>query len=133
MLNIIGYRCHNSVCQTMHAMFFHILSQLALNHQLPDSISPGQVRSALTAVIQKTMDPSSTFDKNGWLRIGLCRHQPDLAENYISTGSLYLCSTVLLPLGLPASDKFWTEPSKDWMSRKIWSGGLLDPDQAITS
>lgn len=35
---------------------------------------------------------------------------PHLGESYISTGSLYLASTVLLPLGLPPADPFWSAP-----------------------
>jgi hypothetical protein len=89
------------------------------------------VRSALTAVIRKMMEASGTFDENGWLRIGFCGHQPLLAENYISTGSLYLCSTVLLPLGLPPADPFWSGPAVRWTSQKLWSGESLPADHAI--
>jgi hypothetical protein len=77
----------------------------------------------MTAVIGRTLGAAGTFDENGWLRIGLAGHQPALAEGYISTGSLYLCSTGLLPLGLPADDPFWTEPPADWTAKKIWAGG----------
>jgi hypothetical protein len=64
-------------------------------------------------MIRRTMDARDTFDSNGWLRIGFCGHQPNIGEPYISAGSLYLCAVGLLPLGLPASDPFWsaaTEP-----------------------
>ena len=47
-----------------------------------------------------------TFDKNGWLQIGVYGHQPGVAEVYISTGSLYLCSEAFLMLGLPPGDPF---------------------------
>jgi hypothetical protein len=110
---------------------FQLLAQLALNHQLPDSLSPGQVRSALTAVLKNTMESPSTFDINGWLQIGLSGHQPGIGETYISTGSLYLCTTALLPLGLSPGDNFWSEPFTDWTSRQVWSGRNLGPDHAI--
>jgi hypothetical protein len=112
---------------------FHLLAQMGLRGQLPETVTPGQARSALTAVIRRTMEAPETFDADGWLRIGLCGHQPGLAEPYISTGSLYLCTFALLPLGLPASAPFWTEPSADWTSRKIWSGQNLPTDHALRS
>ena len=71
-------------------------------------MSPAQVRGALTAVIRRTLEAPDTFDADGWLRIGFCGHQPGVGETYISTGSLYLCAVALLPLGLAASDDFWS-------------------------
>jgi hypothetical protein len=91
---------------------------------------PGQVRGALTAVIRRTMDAPDTFDADGWLRIGFCGHQPQIGESYISTGSLYLCSVALLPLGLPATDDFWSAPAEPWTSVKAWSGQGFRSDQA---
>lgn len=110
---------------------FQLLSQIVLQRDLPEELSPGQARSALTAVIHRTMDAPGTFDKNGWLQIGLCGHQPAIGENYISTGSLYLCSVAFLPLGLPASDPFWSDPATDWTAKKIWSGQDVKADHAI--
>ncbi|MFD2570213.1 DUF2264 domain-containing protein [Spirosoma soli] len=110
---------------------FQLLSQMVLQNSLPPELPPGQVRAALTAVIHKTMDAPGTFDKNGWLQIGLCGHQPAIGETYISTGSLYLCSVAFLPLGLPASDSFWSSSSADWTSKKIWSGQDVKTDHAI--
>ena len=85
---------------------FHALAQAALLGQLPEKLAPGQVRSALTAVMRKMLEAPGTFDDRGWLRIGFCGHQPALAESYISTGSLYLCTVALLPLGLPPEESF---------------------------
>ncbi|QMW06100.1 DUF2264 domain-containing protein [Spirosoma foliorum] len=110
---------------------FQLLSQIALQGSLPPELSPGQVRSALTAVIHRTMDAPSTFDAKGWLQIGLCGHQPAIGETYISTGSLYLCSVAFLALGLPASDPFWSNPAVDWTSKRIWSGQDVKTDHAI--
>jgi hypothetical protein len=111
---------------------FQALAQTALRLELPARLPPAQVRSALTAVIRKMIEAPGTFDASGWLQIGFCGHQPSLAENYISTGSLYLCSTVLLPLGLPPADSFWSGPPSRWTSQKLWSGELLPPDHSIT-
>ena len=109
---------------------FQLLSQVALQGELPTELPPAQVRTALTAVIHRTMDAPGTFDTNSWLQIGLCGHQPTIGETYISTGSLYLCSVAFLPLGLPASDEFWTSPARDWTAKKIWSGQAVKADHA---
>ena len=101
---------------------FHHLANMALSHQLPAQLSPAQVRCALTAVINKVTAPTGMFNDKGWLQIGLYGHQPNLAEGYISTGSLYLCSAILLPLGLPESDPFWLSPDEEWSAKKEWSG-----------
>ena len=110
---------------------FHLLSQVALLKQLPPPLTPGQVRSALTAVIRRTLEAPGTFDAGGWLTLGFCGHQPHLAENYISTGSLYLCAAAFLPLGLPPADPFWSSPAEDWTSRRIWRGEDAPADHAI--
>jgi hypothetical protein len=108
---------------------FQLLSQISLRSELPNAVEPAQVRGALTAVIRRTIEMPGTFDSEGWLTIGLCGHQPDIGETYISTGSLYLCSTVFLPLGLPASDPFW-QGEADWTAKKAWSGRPVPIDHA---
>ncbi len=110
---------------------FHLLATMALRRQLPDNVSPAQVRTALTAVIHRMTEAPGTFDEHGWLTVGFCGHQPSVAEGYISTGSLYLCSAALLPLGLPGADPFWSSPPEPWTSRKIWSGQSVPIDHAI--
>ncbi|MGB7762455.1 MAG: DUF2264 domain-containing protein [Bryobacteraceae bacterium] len=109
---------------------FHLLALVALGRELPDLLTGPQVRCALTAVMRRLMEAPGTFDADGWLRIGFCGHQPGLGESYISTGSLYLCSTALLPLGLGPADPFWAGPAQDWTSRKIWSGEDMPADHA---
>jgi hypothetical protein len=108
------------------------LAQMSLLRELPERIRPAQVRSAMTVVIRKMTEAPGTFDENGWLRIGFCGHQPALAENYISTGSLYLCAAGLLPLGLPPGDIFWSAPPARWTSQRLWSGESLPADHAIS-
>ena len=110
---------------------FHLLGQLALFEDLPESLKPAQVRCALSAVIRRMMDAPGTFDSRGWLTIGFCGHQPGLGETYISTGSLYLCSVGLLPLGLPHDNAFWNDPPELWTSRRIWDGQDLQTDHAL--
>jgi hypothetical protein len=110
----------------------HLLSQSALRRALPEGVTPAQVRGALTAVIKRAVDAPGTFDDGGWLRIGFCGHQPGVGETYISTGSLYLCSVGLLPLGLPAGDEFWSAPPQPWTSVRAWGGQAFPIDHAIT-
>ena len=97
---------------------FQTLAQIALLRELPEKIKPAQVRCALTAVIRKMIEAPGTFDADGWLQIGFCGHQPALGEGYISTGSLYLCSVGLLPLGLPPGDEFWSAVPEPWTFAK---------------
>ncbi|WP_438444161.1 DUF2264 domain-containing protein [Gorillibacterium sp. sgz5001074] len=110
---------------------FQLLGQAALQHFLDESLKPAQVRCALTAVIRRVMDAPGNFDANGWLRPGLYGFQPGLAEGYISTGSLYLCAAVFLPLGLLPSDPFWASPHEKWTSQRVVSGEDLEADHAI--
>jgi hypothetical protein len=110
---------------------FQALGQIALMHELPNNIEPAQVRCALTEVIKKTMEAPGTFDESGWLKIGLCGSQPNLAEGYICTGSLYLCTTGFLPLGLSPEDEFWSGEDKSWTWKKVWAGENLPADHAV--
>jgi len=110
---------------------FQVLAQMAWMRRLPTSLSPAQVRCALTAVIRRTLEAPGTFDGSGWLRIGVAGHQPEVGESYISTGSLYLCTAVFLPLGLPLDDPFWSDPDQPWTAKKIWEAGKAPMDRAI--
>ena len=110
---------------------FQVLSQASLMKILPQEIQPAQIRCALTKVIKRQMKGKNTFDRNGWLRLGFCGHQPEIADNYISTGSLYLCTFVFLPLGLDANDEFWVNPPEEWSSVKAWSGKKIKADHSI--
>ena len=111
---------------------FQTLALMAWQRELPERIQPAQVRCALSAVIRRMLEAPGTFDTNGWLQIGFCGHQPALGENYISTGSLYLCTVGLLPLGLSPADEFWRAPAARWTAQKICSGENLLADHALT-
>ena len=109
---------------------FHALADAALLHILPEDIDPAQVRSALGSVIRRQAAATGTFDANGWLRVGFAGSQPRMGEEYINTGSLYLCMAAFLPLGLPQSDPFWSRPDADWTSKKAWNGIDVGADHA---
>lgn len=93
---------------------FQLLAMLAAQERLPPSLPPGQVggtggwaplsgarraarprppaqvRAGLSAVLRRCLDAPGTYDARGWLTVGLCGHQLEIGEMYISTGSLYL-------------------------------------------
>lgn len=118
-----------SVCYRFGA--FQMLAQAALQHRLEEGLIPAAVRCALTAVIKRVMEPPGMFDGRGWLLPGVYGHQPELAEEYINVGSLYLCSAVFLPLGLSPQDAFWSGADEDWSGKKAWSGGQIRIDHAM--
>jgi hypothetical protein len=110
---------------------FHHLAEVSLRRDLPTGLNPGQVRAAMTAVMNRMINAPGTFDAQGWLTIGFAGHQPSVGERYISTGSLYLCACAWLPLGLSADDPFWKDRGEHWTQRKIWSGMDVAADHAI--
>ncbi len=87
---------------------FHALALCAFKEKLPMNLNHGTVRVALTRVIKATLEHPDTFEGN-WLTIGLYGKQPSLAEPYINHGSVYMCCTVFLPLGLHPVSQFWTK------------------------
>jgi len=119
-----------SICYRTGA--FQLLAQIALMGELPSPLTGARVRAALTAVMKRLLDAPGNFDRQGWLTVGFAGHQPHLGESYISTGSLYLCAAVFLPLGLSPSDPFWSNPAEDWTSRRVWRGEDAEADHAIT-
>lgn len=110
---------------------FQTLAHHALRKDLPKTLAPEQVRSALTQVIKRTLEAPGTFKESGWLTIGFCGHQPGIGEGYISTGSVYLCAAVFLPLGLAESDPFWSNSSMEWTAKRAWSGNNFPIDHCL--
>jgi hypothetical protein len=119
----IAYRCGA----------FHLLADMARREQLPEGVSPAQVRCALTAAMHASLGAAGTFDARGWLQIGLAGHQPALGETYISTGSLYLCLCAFLPLGLAKESRFWSDGDAPWTAQKAWAGVDMPADHAINA
>lgn len=111
---------------------FQLLSLMALRHELPKETPPAAVRCGLTAVIRRMTEAPGTFDEKGWLRAGVVGHQPAMRDSYVSTGSYYLCLTGLLHLGLPANDRFWTDPAAAWTQKRIWAGENVPGDHAYS-
>lgn len=110
---------------------FQALGQACLMDLLPANVRPEQVRSGLTEVFKNQFSSNQNFDSNGWLRFGFNGNQTSIAEDYSNTGSLYLCTTGFLPLGLPDSHSFWSGPYCSWTSKKAWDGEDIDSDMYI--
>jgi hypothetical protein len=116
---------------TYRTAAFQALAQVALMEKLPEHIAPGQVRTALSAVMHRMYDTCNNFDDKGWLVLGFCGHQPMIADQYTSTGSLYMATLAFLPLGLPADNNFWTSPAADWTAKKAWSSQPFKKDYKV--
>ena len=104
------------------------LAMLAWQQKLPKELSNAQVRSALTAVMHRMYDHNENFNSGGYLTIGFCGSQPDVADWYTNNGSLYMTSLSLMPLGLPADHPFWTSEAEPWTQVKAWNGKPFPKD-----
>lgn len=110
---------------------FQPLALLSWKQELPEELSEGQVRNALTCVMKRIFEAKGNFNDKGFLQLGFVGHQPNLADWYTNNGSLYLTSLVFLPLGLPANHSFRTTLCQDWTAKKAWSGENFPKDHAI--
>lgn len=104
------------------------LALMAQYGTLPEGVTNGQVRAALTTVMKRMFDKGKNFNEKGYLTIGFSGSQPNVADWYTNNGSLYLTSLSFMPLGLPASHAFWTDAPQDWTSKKAWSGKPFPKD-----
>lgn len=118
-------------CLAYRCGVFHLLSQAALFKILPKNINPAQVRLALTKVLKCQFQNNNNFDSSGWLVVGLNGSQIDISESDINTGSLYMCCSIFLALGLDFNDQFWNAPASEWTSLKAWKGHPVPADQPI--
>lgn len=105
------------------------LALMAWYRTLPKELSNGQVRAALTKVLHRMFDHQNNFNSGGYLTIGFCGHQPDIADWYTNNGSLYMTTLAFMPLGLPSSDPFWTSPAEPWTQVKAWNGQSFPKDR----
>ena len=95
------------------------LALLSLRGWLPKELPAGQVRAAMTAVIQRMFGDNRNFNAEGYLTLGFNGSQPNISDWYTNNGSLYLASLAFLPLGLPADAPFWTDAPQPWTSRLL--------------
>lgn len=111
---------------------FQTMALAAWRFGLPQGLSNGQVRSALSAVMKNMFSVEDNFDKDNYLRLGFAGHQPHIANYYSNNGSLYMTSLVYLPLGLAPDAPFWTDEAQPWTSQKAWSGKEFPIDEHIS-
>ena len=104
------------------------LALMAWRDQLPDGVTRAQVRAALTAVMHRMFDGKENYNEKGFLTIGFCGRQPNIADWYTNNGSLYMTSLAFLPLGLPASHPFWTDAPQPWTQVKAWGSEPFPKD-----
>ncbi|WP_295732241.1 DUF2264 domain-containing protein [uncultured Muribaculum sp.] len=104
------------------------LALMAWYEKLPQGLTNGQVRAALTKVMHNMFDGKENFNEKGFLTIGFAGRQPNVADWYTNNGSLYMTSLSFLPLGLPANHPFWTDAPLAWTSRKAWGGRPFPKD-----
>lgn len=111
------------------AAAFQSIALCALKDIKMENCSAGKIKNALSKVIDRCFVPDA-FDKDGWLVPGLDGFQPELADSYITTGSLYLCSAVFLPLGISPDSEFWTASAEPTTWEDVWSGKNVSKDHA---
>ena len=104
------------------------LALMAWYEKLPKDLTNGQVRAALTKVMHRMFDEQQNFNEGGFLTIGFCGSQPNIADWYTNNGSLYMTSLAFMPLGLPATHPFWTAPAEPWTQVKAWNGQPFPKD-----
>ena len=104
------------------------LALMAWYEKLPKDLTNGQVRAALTKVMHRMFDEQQNFNEGGFLTIGFCGSQPNIADWYTNNGSLYMTSLAFMPLGLPANHPFWTAPAEPWTQVKAWNGQPFPKD-----
>lgn len=131
MISPEGYPVVVGRSSTYRTAAFQPLAAVILDQKLPENISEGQARAALTSVFKHTFVPNS-YDKYGWLTMGVVGDKQDnLADYYTNVGSMYVASLAFLPLGLPANAKFWTSAPETWTSQKIWKGEPFPKDYYV--
>jgi hypothetical protein len=116
---------------TYRTAAFQPLALLALRKQLPAKLPEGQVRSAMRAVHERIFSAPSNFTKGGFLTIGFVGAQPELGDWYSNNGSMYITSASFLPLGLPATDSYWTAAAQDWTQKKAFAGARFPKDYHV--
>ena len=104
------------------------LALMAWYQTLPKELTNGQVRAALTKVMHRMFDSQQNFNEGGFLTIGFCGNQPNIADWYTNNGSLYMTALAFMPLGLPANHPFWTDAAQPWTQVKAWNGEAFPKD-----
>ncbi len=106
------------------------LSNGALDGQLDPSVAPSAVRAAVTTAARRIFD-SALVDDEGWLHPEPTTYGARADEpSFYTGGSLYVCLTGFVHLGLPETDPFWSDAPVDWTARRQLTAGGPPRDQA---
>lgn len=116
---------------TYRTAAFQPLAQLAWRKQLPEAVPEGQARAAMAAVHRAIFAAPGNFTADGFLTIGFAGHQPGLADVYSNNGSMYLAAASLLPLGLPATDSYWTAAPLPWTQQRAFTNQPFARDHSV--
>jgi hypothetical protein len=99
------------------------LSNGALDGQLDSSVAPSAVRSAVTTAARRMLESPVLVDDEGWLQPDPTTYGARADEPFYTGGSLYVCLTGLVHLGLPETDPFWSDAPVDWTARRQMTAG----------
>ena len=108
---------------------FHALVYSCFNQKISSNLTFGQIRSGLTEVIKKVfVNNLLNFNEKGFLNLGFSSFQPQIADKYSNSGSVYFSLLVFLPLGLNKNHDFWSSENEEWSQKKLWSGKSINKD-----
>ncbi len=109
---------------------FHALVYCAYLNLLPNTLSYGQVRCALNKVIENLFN-TNIYDQNGFIQYGFTGFQPEIADSYSNSGSVYYTLLIFMVCGLDENHMFWSDSDKDWSQKKIWNNKVLLKDVSL--
>ncbi|WP_240452821.1 MULTISPECIES: DUF2264 domain-containing protein [Sphingobacterium] len=131
MISPEGYPLVVGRSSTYRTAVFQPLAATILDNKLPQGITKGQARAALTAVFRNTF-VDNTISESGWMTMGVVGDkQTSMADYYNNSGSLYIASLAFMPLGLSSDDEFWTTNPERWTTQKIWNGDPFPKDHYV--
>ncbi len=112
---------------------FHALVTNVYISELPNSLSYGQVRTGLNAVIINMFqnEKIKIVDEHGFLTFGFSGFQPEMADEYSNSGSIYFALLIFMPLGLNENHIFWNCSNEDWSQKKLYNGNSINRDKSI--
>jgi hypothetical protein len=106
---------------TYRTACFQSLTHTVLLEKISKKLSYGQIKGGLDAVIQKFFEGNQNFDDKGFLVLGFNGSQPEIADSYSNSSSMYICSVIFLPLGLDINKEFWKCEPSNWTQKKAYN------------
>lgn len=104
----------------------------SLAHSVYLGYYPGSRPAVQYALTQALNTQRGTLMQGHWLSMGFMGGKwLELAETYVSTGSLYAICLVLPILAIPESDPFWSADFEGWTQYNAWAGLSVNRDTCI--